>query len=434
MQTTDVGIGSDNLSYNPDFESQLAVNLAAIRAANAKGLKVIVRDANVYNLQAYTYEQLTSAQFNSRGNLKDHLKVVLTRYCYEPGFYGVVLGDEPSYDRADEYGVVYKAIKDAASELGVECYVHINLLPFSSGGFTNALFQETDDDGNKLSYTESYEKYLNDFITAAKATELCIDIYPFRGTGVDVYDGYLANMQSFAKVCKENNVEMVMALQTYADLNTSGSINHGVVDEEMMRAQISTCVGFGITRFSYFRYASNQTDAKVDDGFFINSSGQKTDVYTAGKKIMAELKGMEQVILNYEFLGSNYYGTPAFESTFDALSATVSYSDKTTSTAIYQQNTHTFAILKDVTSSNDIALVTELKDVENGLYAYMAQNFIDSRNVGDTTSKITLDFGSTYSRAVVFRNGVRMDISLINGKYSVTLDAGEAVYIIPLIG
>ncbi len=434
MQTSDVLITGQETFEGSDCQKSM-------QAAYAAGIdKIIVRDTGILNLTArvdgepaYTYEELTSADFSNGIGLKKYINGRLKRYCYESGFYGVILADEPYSFQVKTHGLIYRTIKEVAEELGIEVYVHFSFLPFTATGFTSGIFDQTDG-VNKLTYEQSYRKYLTDFITECgeyKPDDLCVDIYPYRGNATDVYDGYLANLQIFADVCKSNGIEMTVVLQSYADAHNNGTVNHAVVDEEMMRAQIATCLGLGVTKFAYYRYASTSASTVIDDGFFVNSAGETTAVYTAGQKVISESKALEKTILNYKYLGSNYYGTPTFDSTVDSLSATVNYSDSGTTTASYKQNTHEFALIESVTSSNDVVFVTELYDQANDLYMYTLQNFIDPRNAGDTSATITVDFG-TELKIVQYKNGVKSESVISEGIYSVTLNAGEAVYIIPL--
>ncbi len=432
MQTSDVRIGTDE----PFAGSKCQ---ASMRAAAAAGIdKVIVRDQRIYEYAcSRTLAELQSPTFpNGTGKgLYRFIEVGLQKYWNEPNFYGVMLADEPTYDKAEVQGLIYQTIKQVAAAHGKEVYIHYSLLPFAADGFTQSRFEQTNPNGGNYTYEQAYRKYLQDFIDACgdyKPDDLTIDVYPYRGTGTDVFDGYLANLQIFADVCRTNGIEMTMAIQSYANYMNANStnVNHAVVDEEMMRAQISTCLGLGVRKIAYYRYATNG-GYSIDDGFFINSSGEKTDVYTAGQKVIAEAKAIEKVILNYEYQGSNYCGTPTFASTTDALTETVSYTSGGTSTVEYANGTHTFALIDNVTCTNDIAFVTELYDAENELYMYMLQNFIDPRNTGDTTATITVDFNAEF-KVVEYKNGVKTETTLSGDSYSVTLDAGEAVYIIPL--
>ena len=434
MQTSEALIGGQEAFEGSDCQKSM-------QAAYAAGIdKIIVRDTGILNLTArvdgapaYSYEELSDAEFSNGIGLKKYLEGRLKRYCYQNGFYGVVLADEPYAFQAETHGLVYQTIKQIAEEWGINIYIHYSLLPFTSAGFTKSMFDQTDGI-NTLTYEQAYRKYLTDFITACgeyKPDDLAINIYPYRGEGTDVYDGYLANLQIFADVCKTNGVEMTVVLQSYADTNNNGSVNHAVVDLQTMRAQISTCIGLGATRFAYYRYATTGDSSVIDDGFFIDSLGNTTEVYAAGQTVISEAKTLEKIILNYQYLGSNYYGTSDFESTLDALSATVNYSGGGSTTATYKNNTHDFALIKGVTSTNDVVLVTELKDSVNDLYVYMLQNFIDPRNSGDTVSTITVDFGEEF-KIIQYKNGVQTESIIFDGVYGITLNAGEAVYIIPL--
>ena len=86
--------------------------------------------------------------------------------------------------------------------------------------------------------------------------------------------------------------------------------------------------------------------------------------------------------------------------------------------------------MSSFTVDKEYALVTELYDDENNYYMYMAMNIVDPDANGNYTQTATLTFKG-YANALVYVDGVAQKVSLLNGVYTVTLNPGEAVYVIP---
>ena len=95
-----------------------------------------------------------------------------------------------------------------------------------------------------------------------------------------------------------------------------------------------------------------------------------------------------------------------------------------------------FKFVSGVTTSTDATLVTELYDKDNYNYMYMVMNTIDpyekNTNGNDTLQTITVTFDGTFDMVYVYdQTGARTSVQLINNTYTVTLTAGQAVYLLP---
>ena len=93
-----------------------------------------------------------------------------------------------------------------------------------------------------------------------------------------------------------------------------------------------------------------------------------------------------------------------------------------------------FKWVTGVTTSTDATLVTELYDKENYNYMYMVMNTIDpnekNANKKDTTQSITVTFDSSATAFYVYDQSGNRTLQTGN-TYSVTLTAGQAVYLMP---
>lgn len=403
----------------------------------------LISDNRISQYISYDEEQMTTL-FGTDGVFDDEkfnakIKECMSIYINEPGVYGLTLGDEPNYNRTYSYGKTYRAIKKAAQDLGKDYfYIHMNFLPIDNGGINSGRFPKTDENGNALNFEQSYRKYIEDYLIATGADRISVDIYFFRANGY--YPGTFANLQILREVCDKYNASLSFCLQSFEMWNGE-SENYSKVDKNMMLAEIETCIGMGIDDFAYYTYnvdpESSSTGTKSMEGSaFLNFKGEPNSIYYFGQEVMAEMKGLEKVILNYKFKGSNMFTSEVAK--FNNSPYITSNTETSTNTSIIYKRDYQFALIKDFakdfTCDNDVAFVTELYDQKNDLYMYMVQNVIDVRNgkYGDTTEHITVNFGTEYKYIAEFDGGRLTYRNLDNGVYSRTLTAGQGVYIVPL--
>ncbi len=396
--------------------------------------------------------------------LTAYVKECLSTYFNEEGFYGLSLGDEPSYKYSESYGAVAKAIRKAAKELTEEIgaanlknaigeegkpYLHVNFLPIDSGGLRSERFQtyKTDEDGNELldengnrivlTFTESYTKYIEDYILAMEPDRISVDIYYFRGSGIS--PGAYACVQILANLCKQYDISLTFCLQSFEMYPGTGTTPiYRRVDKSDMRMEMESLIGFGVDHFAYYTYAtdtvnSSEDTRSVSGSAFVDYNGNPTNIYYWGKELMANAKKFEKVVLNYKYQGARMYQTQ-MTATFGTGAYFASNIEPVSGTSIQFDNSYQFAKLKDVSFDNDVLFVSELKDSANDKYMYFVQNCIDPANgdLGNTTETVTVDFGSEYNWVAEFDGGDLTYVKLDGGKYEKLLSAGYGVFLIPL--
>lgn len=406
--------------------------------------KIIIGDARIGQYINHDKQEMCSLFPDGNGGFdqqafNEKIKGFISTYYQADGFYGLSLGDEPKFDKAFSYGVVYKAVKNAAKELGMDdIYIHINFLPIDTGGLGSERFQKTLEDGTALTFEQSYRKYIEDFLISTEADRISVDIYFFRASGY--YPGTFANLQILRELCDKYNAKLTFCLQSFEMWNGENP-NYSKMDKVMMRSEIETCIGMGIDHFAYYTYnvdpESSSTGTKsMEESCFVNFKGEKNPIYYFGQEVMSEAKKLEKVILNYKFLGSNMYTAPVAK--FNNSPYITSNTEIISKTVINYKRDYQFALIKDFakdfTCDNDVAFITELKDEKNDLYMYMVQNVIDPRNsqFSSTDENVSVNFGSEYKYIAEFDGGNLTYHNLDNGVYKRVLTAGQAVYLIPL--
>ena len=359
-------------------------------------------------------------QFATEDDLDAYVAECLAPYKDHEAFYGVMLGDEPYFYHAENYGQVYRSIKRVCPD----AYIQYNLHPISSTEdeenrriyFTGGINEEGMTPVEKM--VQAYEFYINLFLDATGAKYIQYDQYPFRrAESVDVY--YILGLQVAAKIAKERNVEFYFVTQTYGQ--TDNVTNPRMLSQEDLYWLNNMLVGFGIKQISYFTYftkADNNREHFIDGNSFLTWYGEKTNIYYWMQQIMAEEQKFAPTVLNFEYNTSKVYVSET--TNFDCTHA------------MRNIPTPEFSALKNVDVNKEVALVTELYDKEKQNYMYMVQNVIDSTKKGSKAYQTTvLTFQKKYKYAAVYVKGERTLVKLDGGKLTLKHKPGEATYIMP---
>lgn len=414
-------------------------NLNSLMDKAAKvGLKVIVTDyrlillcreisdGGVIGSGNFTDSDIVSGirtrKFQNEKALDEYVKKCLAGYMDHSAFYGVILQDEPDYKTATAYGQVYQSIKRVCSS----AYVQMNLYPMERTAFRfypplagNENVDETNRKATDVSNSELYTRYtayVTAFLDSTGCDYLQYDQYPMTNSK-GVIEEYIKCFQLTAALCLERGIELKHVAQSSA-WYSNGTLNRRELSEADARYTNNMMLGFGVKDIVYYTYWEKEstTDETVVSGSaFVDSNGSATKLYGYIKNIIAENNAFANVILNFDYRSSKI-----------VKGSSVSYSSPQVNLA----TSGTLAKVTSVTSDKEYALVTELYDETLGNYMYMLQN-ITNPIYGTARQTSTITFSPEYAYAAVFINGVRSDIELNNGTYTATLNAGDAVFIIP---
>ncbi|MBQ7831846.1 MAG: hypothetical protein IJ393_07255, partial [Clostridia bacterium] len=417
------------------------------KAAEA-GLKVILTDGRLQNLsEPVTISGTTvngtawgigeGEQFSTLASLDAYVYSCLSLYKDHPAFYGVMLGDEPSYQNAYCYGQVYQSIKRVMPE----CYVQYNLNPLQHNSYDMIKYWY---DGSTPSSTPSaaqteaaYKNYVNAFLDAMGTDYIQYDDYPFKSEKKFSFTSWknedtpyidptaLRNIQMVAEIAKERGLAVKVVTQSCVMRSggSSGDVTIRQVTEDDARWLNNYLMGFGVKQISYFTYWTKSANSASgewfdDGGAFVNRAGETTALYDIMKTIMAENTEFAQTISHFDYNASTVVGSNNDSSKNNEH---ISWSSNLTAAA-------SFKWVETVSTNLEYTLVTELYDEEKYNYMYMVMNTIDPSEGGAQTVTVTLDSKVT-SFYVYDQSGNR---TLVNGNTrTVSLTAGQAVYIMP---
>ena len=441
------------------------------RAYEAGLDKIIMTDVQIQQWSSVKYGKLIGEGeeyiFASEAELDEYVEKHIALYADHPGFYGVMLADEPSYASVVSYGQVYKSVKRVGEKLlNRDIFVQTNLLPmreYGAGAYNLMPLLEWGDDeadavtqevyydlvggvhaddtvaaneelekiqlaeieangGKEKTTLAKYRMYLSDFADSMESDYLQFDDYPLRDGSV--LRVYFPEMQIAAEVAKERDIEYYMVTQSFATTN-NGSVLHRQVSEKGAEWLNNTLLAFGVSQISYYTYWAKQDNATSHfneaNGAFISRTGEKTDLYYTYQKLMGQNQSFAPIKLNFRYQGSKVFTQKPTNFRTDGYTAWMSETD-------------TFACVESVAVNKECVLVTESYDKANARYMYCVMNVVDTINKGSKAYQTAVvTFTGGYTHAAVYRNGALVGVEKLSGGALTVKNApGEAAYIIPL--
>lgn len=354
-------------------------------AINAE-LQIIMR--NMGNKPDY-FDNLTAEQIAT-------LQALIDAYymCDEPSN-----TYKPSY-KASTYIEALTSLVDwynanGKDENGDYTLFHVNLL--QSYGIEDLVHK-----GEGITFEQYVNNYVETILKNVNGTKtISTDYYALSTDGSDNYikSDFIRNLYVIANAAKTLKAEGHDVITNFCvqlcddaglDLRLMESIND-------VRFQTALYAAFGATSFEYYGYLSYMYD---------QNNLQKYDTYDYVKTVNSELQVLAKAISLFDWNGYKFISK-----------------GNNTVTNISGTELSAFSGLSGVTSTAD-AVVSEFK--HGNEYAYMAVNYTEpSDNISNT---LTFNF-SGETTATVIINGVRSDVELVNGTYTVTLGAGDSVFV-----
>ena len=403
---------------------------------------IIATDANATTGLAADYLNALSAagltadttRFASRDALDNYVRSQLAQYKDHPAFYGVMLADEPSYHNAYCYGEIYQSIKRVMPE----CYVQYNLLPMEADAAAIQRYYTgvKNDKATSAQIEEAYRQYVELFLDAMGTDYIQYDDYPFKSatdgmwfwetTTPYVDTTSLRNIQLVAEIAKERGLAVKVVTQSCVMKKggSNGDVLIRQITENDARWLNNYLMGFGVKQINYFTYWTKHSNSSSgeyfeDNGSFVNRDGTTTAVYGFMKTIMADNTKFAPTISHFDYNASKVVGSDNGSQNNEH----ISWSSNLTADV-------SFRFVTGVTTNLEYTLVTELYDKDNYNYMYMVMNTIDPNEGG--TQTITVTFDGTFDTIYVYdQTGARTSVVLTNNTYTVTLTAGQAVYLLP---
>ena len=343
-------------------------NKNAMKYSYENGMDFIPADYDIYS------NALTASE--------DEMRELYERYRGTSGFGGLFLVDEPK-NPDNGYVKAYNMLKKIEPEL----FVHLNFLP----GFVYDSY-------------EQYEFQLDDYAVLTDNTDyIMFDIYPFLfNGGVDyknMFDSYDAVRRSGLK----NDVKTACYIQAvgYGGVNAVNFAKRVPTAADILYQDMIS-LAYGMKHLSYFKWGpggSSPTEKFSDGG--VDKNGDPTPVYYAIQAANMQVHALGKTLANLDahevyLSGSDTYSQPSVPDDFFVHSLSGS--------------SLLFSFMKDRQTGRNFLMVVN-NDVENAVSAPLDfDSGIDKISIADN---LTGEFSE----------------KSINGRYNLTLAAGDAALI-----
>lgn len=300
----DVGLDTLLLQANDPYSgedwntSQTKKNMDNAYASGIK--RIIVCDKRIHELSETKGGIIGEDKpFKDEHSLVDYLSNCLKNYISHPGFIGVMLMDEPSYEYFLTIGQIEKALLNIKKDIYIQC----NLLPYYA-------CKEQLTDKENLSHYDSYYDYVEKFCLLTPHKILTMDSYPIRDENDELFiiKTHFVGLQIFSELAKIYNREKAFVIQSTA-MTVKNKSKFRKLNYSTLLYQYNAVIAFGVNEISYFTYWAKQVnkttwEAFPDNTSFISRDGHRTNVYNAIKKIHKSNIYKEQIISNYNYCSS----------------------------------------------------------------------------------------------------------------------------------
>ena len=355
-------------------------------------------------------------KFKNTEELEKYVADCLQTYKDHPAFYGVQIKDEPLSQQLEAVGQIYKAVKKFDKNIFVQCC----LLPYVGMGPACHAYHGVDDGGDMA---ERYEAYLEAFLDATNADYIMYDQYPLQSDGTVFNRMYFLGMQIAGNVCKKRGVKFYYVIQAFSML-LNGEKCLRLPDQDEMFYQLNAVLGFGVKQFAYYTYWSGSSvrlngEMRPDGGAMMTRRGEKTPLYGYVQTVNAMAQKLAPVLMNFEYSSDRYVMKMPF---------------KTHPFHLYFTRRGKLEKVIKAETDQEVALINELYDKNKGQYLYKIQNITYNyyeKQLGLGKQTTTVTFAPEYTKVDVFDGEEWKTVALEDGKYTVELAAGYAVYLLP---
>lgn len=240
-----------------EIEHGEATVIKALDCAQANGLKYLVSDERVKNLQLTEMDQLGP---------------LIAPYTSHPAYMGHLFFDEPGTGEFERLA----ALAERYYSLVPDGLAYINLLP-------------TYAKPHQLG-TDSYADYADQYLAAFKPKVLSYDHYPLYLDTIK--PDYFENLWLISEACRQHGVPFWLFIQTLSFNNRYREPN-----EAEIRWQVNLSLAFGAVGIQYFTYWSpDDWRGETFGEALIGKDGSRTKQYEWVKRMNAELASVGPVL------------------------------------------------------------------------------------------------------------------------------------------
>ena len=355
--------------------------------------------------------------FASEESLDAYVRDSIGAVMSHPACIGVSLNDEPNWKMLPQYGAVYRSVKRCYPN----AYVMMNMLPYSPGsGHLNGIEKSYCENYLSMTSEQAYLKYLQDYLDYTGADYLQYDDYPIRGNNTDnafVLASTLKGAQLAADFCKENNLELHKVFQTCSFKTGSWVCRAPDVDDMYWQLNVGMAMGIkGYSYWTYFPTVNTNGEYYLEDACFVNREGEPNPIYYTMQTLHSELQEMAKVLSHFDYQALRTYTKAPIPGSVGFLSGVID------SDLQYITNVEL--------EEGGVVLVSELYDSANNQYGYYIVNTSDSAVAEEATQTLEISI-KDFEKIQIYNMGNIENVALNNGKYTVTLECGRGIFVLP---
>lgn len=331
-------------------------------------------------------------------------------YVKSSAYGGNFASDEPALptknsDGTWDYGELeqlywqVKLYQELMAEKGIDAKAYVNLLPYES--MTGQP-------------RERYEKMLEYYCKniGPLLGYISYDQYPLNTNGVNAT--HLLNLEIVAQYCKAYGLK----LHTFLWSKTKDTGHRAITSANDLRFQMYSNLAFGSTNISYYTYTNHYTIGESSNDSLIDfRTGQRSQAYYWAKEVNNEIHALEDAYCHFTWESVMYKDVGDYNIPLHLLEKAVKKHSRLTA----------------FTSTADI-LIGNFKDEDGKMDAtdgFMVVNYTDPITVSaDAANEACLTFANA-THVLVYQQGKSFVKTLKNGETTISLLAGEGVFVIP---
>lgn len=374
------------------------INLAYVQGEYGKRVGDASFEKTLELLQKYGVDAFGTS--GTSGDASTRLSDIhLYDYSSYSNYRGLNVYDEP---KMGDIPVIKAAIENYGKYFPNQ-ELQVNLFPIKSNMWGNA----------------SYDEYLRENCEALSSYPgekwLSVDAYPLLYiNGEYTFENlWLANIERVKQMALEYDYKSNFFIQTMP----YGTKNFRVPTKADMSLQTYCCLALGMDGIAHFCYATPSAGAEFDrDDCYamIDKNGERTSIYYATKEINEQILYFDHVLMQFNWQG-------VFAKEGEGKPRNIAFNNL--GYALKESQLKGVNVL----SSTEDLLMGVYKD-EEGNYGYILVNYGETTTAKSST--VNLEFDGK-SKIRVYRNAEKLEENLTDGKYEVTLDVGEGIFVIP---
>jgi len=376
--------------------------------------KLVLPFAEKYNIGILAYKVNTERDtFSSASSLADVATIasfdtLAERYSTYHCVWGDDIFDEPHslfFDYFDQIVDIYREKVPTKMPF-------FNLNPLQHGADSN----------DPYAFGESYQEYIDSYANTVDTDYICFDLYPFDNEFCGFMSNYFVNMDIVSTACRESGRDFWIITQ-------AGAVNgYGIVTtDKQVSFQAYTSLAYGADAIIYACYTPSWWGPETS---IVNALGVKNPLWETTKKLNSEIHAISDIYMDYVNEGvvavkSNFnnYNNQAYKNIMNQLDVQNARSARRDYTSVDGFTNFNFG---DVQYKAILAGGFGEKNGEGN--AVMLVNQSDPYAPVPTT--VYFEITNQGNTVTAYIQGVPTVLTSVDGVYSVTIPAGEGVFVV----